>query len=132
MPAIRDILSTLLTDIETLAYRHEILDDCLNQPDFRAGLTELLPKIRVLGETVSDIRARRHELALVLSRLTELENYVECAAELDTLLQRHLPTLKARAWHKLAEQTTQTVQDPLFPANGSGIAGIARAYSRDR
>ena len=114
LPAIRDILSTLLTDIETLAYRHEILDDCLNQPDFRAGLTELLPKIRVLGETVSDIRARRHELALVLSRLTELENYVECAAELDTLLQRHLPTLKARAWHKLAEQTTQTVQDPLF------------------
>ena len=35
--AIRDILCTLLTDIETLAYRHEVLDDCLNQPDFTAG-----------------------------------------------------------------------------------------------
>ncbi len=112
--AIRDILCTLLTDIETLAYRHEVLDDCLNQPDFTAGLTELLPKIRGLGETVRDIRARRHELALVLSRLTELENYVECVTELDVLLQGARPALKACAWHKLAEQVTRTVQDPLF------------------
>lgn len=112
--AIRDILCTLLTDIETLAYRHEVLDDCLGQPDFTAGLAVLLPKIRGLGETVSDIRARRHELALVLSRLTELENYVECATEFDALLQRARPSLRAPAWHKLAAQTAQTVQDPLF------------------
>ncbi|MDE2858440.1 MAG: hypothetical protein OXN94_11390 [Chloroflexota bacterium] len=112
--AIRDILSTLLTDIETLAYRHEALDDCLDQPDFTLGLTELLPKIRDLGETVSDIRARRHELALVLSRLTELENYVECVTELDALLQVARPALKACAWHKLEEQMARTAQDPLF------------------
>lgn len=112
--AIRDIICTLLTDIETLAYRHDVLDDCLHQPDFTAGLAELLPKIRGLGETVSDIRARRHELALVLSRLTELENYVECVTELDALLQRARPALRACAWHKLAEQMARTVQDPLF------------------
>ncbi len=113
-PAIRDILCTLLTDIETLAYRHEVLDDCLNQPDFTAGLVELLPKIRGLGETVRDIRVRRHELALVLSRLTELENYVECVTELDALLQGARPALRSCAWHKLAEQMARTAQDPLF------------------
>lgn len=111
---IRDILCTLLTDIETLAYRQEALDDCLHQPAFTAGLVELLPKIRALGETVGDIRARRHELALVLSRLTELENYLECLTELHALLQGARTTLKACAWHKLAAQTAETVQDPLF------------------
>ena len=112
--AIRDVLCALLTDIETLAYRHEVLDDCLEQPAFTAGLVKILPKIRGLGETVNDIRARRHELALVLSRLTELENYVECVTELDALLQRARPTLQACAWQKLAEQMAATVQDPLF------------------
>ncbi|MCY4020975.1 MAG: hypothetical protein OXG39_16300 [Chloroflexi bacterium] len=112
--AIRDILCTLLTDIETLAYRHEVIEDCLTQPDFTVGLAELLPKIRGLGETVRDIRARRHELALVLSRLTELENYVECVTELDALLQGARPALRACAWHKLAGQMARTVQDPLF------------------
>ena len=114
LPAIREILCTLLTDTDSLSYRHEALDDCLNLPEFTAGLLALLPKIRGLGETVSDIRARRHELALALSRLTELENYVECLSELDALLQRARPTLGARAWQNLAQQTAQTAQDPLF------------------
>ncbi len=121
LPTIHDILCTLLTDIETISYRHEALEDCLNQPDFTAGLTDLLPKIRGLSETVSDIRVRRHELALVLSRLTELENYVDCVSELDALLRRVGPALKSRAWHKLAEQVAQTAGDPLFQQMASEL-----------
>ncbi len=107
-------LSTLLTDIATLNFRHEVLDDCLDQPDFTLGMAELLPLIRGLGETVSDIRASRHQVALVLSRLSELENYVECLGALDALLQRFLPRLKARGWLRLADHVRQSVQQPEF------------------
>ena len=107
-------LSTLLTDIATLNFRYEVLDDCLDQPDFTLGMAELLPLIRGLGETVSDIRASRHQVALVLSRLSELENYVECIGALDALLQRFLPRLKARGWQRLADHVRQSVQQPEF------------------
>lgn len=112
--AIHNILCSPLSDIPTLRYRQAALEDCLNLPDFTAGLQALLPKIRVLGETVSDIRARRHELALALSRLTELENYVECLSELQALLQGALPQFQAQAWRKLARRIAQSAQDPLF------------------
>ena len=107
-------LSTLLVDSATISYRHEVIADCLRNPQFTSGLAELLPLIRALQNTVRDIRARRREVTLVLSRLTELEDYVECVNALHGLLQRFLPELEARAWHKLATQLQQTVEQEEF------------------
>ena len=111
---VRDILSTPLTDLATLRYRHEVLDDCLRHPEFSAGLGELLPLLRGLKETVRDIRARRNELSLALSRLSELENYVECVAALDKLLDKYAPQLQSRAWRELARRMRATADEAIF------------------
>lgn len=111
---IRRLLSTLLTDEATLRYRQEVFEDCLRLPVFTEGLRATLPMIRGLHETVRDIRARRNQASLVLSRLTELENYVECVCALDALIQRFQGQLKARAWIELALVLQRTVNAPEF------------------
>ena len=111
---IHNLLSTLLTDAETLRYRHDVLEDCLLNPSFCEGLRELLPQIRGLHNTVRDIRARRNQVSLVLSRLTELENYIECVTALDALLVRHQDQLKSRAWRTLAKELQRSVNEPAF------------------
>lgn len=112
--AVRDTLSTPLTDLPTLRYRHEVLDDCVRHPKFSAGLGELLPLMRGLKESVRDIRARRNELSLVLSRLSELENYVECVTALDNLLDQFAHQLQSRAWRQLAKRMRATADEVTF------------------
>lgn len=107
-------LSTLLTDAATLRYRQSTLDDCLRAPAFTAGLDALLPQIHGLANTVRDIRARRNQVVLVLSRLTELENYLECLTALDELLARQRDQLKAAAWLKLAAEIRRNVDEPIL------------------
>lgn len=111
---IQDLLATLLTNAETLRYRQAALEDCLRNPDFTDGLRELLPLIRNLHNTVRDIRARRNQVSLVLSRLTELENYIECVSALGALLARHRDPLEAAAWLALADELERIVAEPDF------------------
>ncbi len=111
---IHNLLSTLLTDEATLRYRQDALEDCLAQPAFTAGLRELLPQIRGLHNTVRDIRARRNQVSLVLSRLTELENYIECLSALDALLRERVASLDAKAWRALAAEARRIVNEPAF------------------
>ena len=99
---IHSLLATLLTDEATLRYRQDVFEDCLENPEFTEGLRLLLPQIRGLHNTVRDIRARRNQVSLVLSRLTELENYIECVSALDTLMRQHANALKAAGWKSLA------------------------------
>ena len=107
-------LLTLLTDTQTITYRHEILDDCLAHNDFTAGLSVLLPMMRGLHEYVSDIRARRNEISVILTRLTELEKYVDCVQALYQLLQQFRDQLQADAWNRLYQKVEETILDPLF------------------
>ena len=93
---IYNLLSTLLTDAETLRYRQDALEDCLANPTLSEGLRALLPQLRNLHNTVRDIRARRNQVSLVLSRLTELEDYIECITALEALLRKHRAALNAR------------------------------------
>jgi len=111
---IHNLLLTLLTDAEALRYRQDVLEDCLLNPDFAKGLSELLPLIRGLHNTVRDIRARRNQVSLVLSRLTELENYLECVTAFEALLAGHRAKLKAAAWLALADEFGRIVAAPAF------------------
>ncbi|MDE2854620.1 MAG: hypothetical protein OXN88_10655 [Chloroflexota bacterium] len=111
---IHNLLLTLLTDAEALRYRQDVLEDCLLNPDFAEGLSELLPLIRGLHNTVRDIRARRNQVSLVLSRLTELENYLECVTAFEALLAGHRAKLKAAAWLALADEFGRIVAAPAF------------------
>jgi len=111
---IRKTLMTLLTDVDTLTYRHTVLEDCLSNDDFTADLQRLLPMIRGLHEFVSDIRARKNEISVVLSRLTELENYVECVQALHKLLKKHQAHLNADGWARLYQQVDTLIHTALF------------------
>lgn len=121
---IHNLLSTLLTDADTLRYRQDALEDCLGHPAFCAGLRALLPEIRVLHNTVRDIRARRNQVSLVLSRLTELENYIECVSALEALLAQHAEALKARAWLELAAELRRIVNEPAFVQMTAELPGL--------
>jgi len=111
---IHKTLLTLLTDADTLTYRHQVLEDCLSNDGFTDDLRQLLPLIRGLHEYVSDIRARKNEVSIVLSRLTELENYVECVQALHALLTRHRPHLQASGWQALYQQVDDLIHTSLF------------------
>ncbi len=111
---IHNLLASLLTDEEALRYRQDAFEDCLAHPEFTLGLRELLPQIRGLSHTVRDIRARRNQVSLVLSRLTELENYVECVIALDGVLRRHAGDLSATAWRGLARELRRIVSEAAF------------------
>lgn len=111
---IQKTLMTLLTDVDTLSYRHTVLEDCLIHSDFASELKRLLPMIRGLHEYVSDIRARKNEISIVLSRLTELENYVECVQTLHALLKMNAPNLKSTGWASLYQQVDERINAPLF------------------
>lgn len=113
-PFIYKTLLTLITDSATLQYRHEILDDCLAHTEFITGLNSILPLIRELHQFTSDIRTRRNEISIVLSRLTELENYVECVHALYTVLDQVKPQLKAEGWHKLYQKVNEIITNPQF------------------
>lgn len=113
-PFIQRILMTLVTDNATLSYRHQVLEDCLTIPDFTEGLIALLPMIRSLHEYVNDIRTRRNEISIILSRLTELENYVSCVQMLHQLLERFQSQLRAEAWHQLYQQVQAIISHPQF------------------
>ncbi|MCY3866677.1 MAG: hypothetical protein OXG68_14665 [Chloroflexi bacterium] len=111
---IHNLLATLLTDEATLRYRQDVFEDCLENPEFTASLRGLLPQIRDLHNTVRDIRARRNQVSLVLSRLTELENYIECVSALDALMRLHAMELKAAGWKSLAAALQRIVNEPAF------------------
>ena len=111
---IHNLLSTLLTDEHTLRYRQDVLEDCLANPTLSEGLRALLPQLRNLHNAVRDIRARRNQVSLVLSRLTELEDYIECVTALEALLREHLAALKAQAWLNLARELGRIVNEPAF------------------
>jgi len=111
---IHNLLSILLTDEETLRYRQDVFEDCLENPAFTESLRELLPQIRGLHNTVRDIRARRNQVSLVLSRLTELENYIECVSALEALMRKHAEALNAAAWKALAGELQRIVNEPAF------------------
>ena len=111
---IHNLLASLLTDEATLRYRQDVFADCLENPEFTASLRGLLPQIRGLHNTVRDIRARRNQVSLVLSRLTELENYIECVSALDALMRQHAIELKADGWKSLAAALQRIVNEPAF------------------
>ncbi len=111
---IHNLLATLLTDEATLRYRQDVFEDCLENPEFTASLRLLLPQIRDLHNTVRDIRARRNQVSLVLSRLTELENYIECVNAFDALMRQHAYGLKAAGWKSLAAELRRIVNEPAF------------------
>ncbi len=124
------LLSGLLTDSETLHYRQAAVEDCLRLPEFTAGLSAALPLIRGLRHTVRDIRARRNQVTLVLSRMTELENYIECVSALDALLQRFHGQLEARAWLELADELRRTAGKPEFQEMAAELPAL-RANIRE-
>jgi len=113
-PFIYKTLLTLITDSATLQYRHAVLEDCINLPEFTTGLTAVLPLIQDLHQFTGDIRARRNEISITLSRLTELEKYVDCVQALYTLIDKFKPQLKADGWLRLHEKLTEIITNPQF------------------
>lgn len=113
-PFIYNILLTLITDRATLEYRHAVLEDCLAHPEFTKGLVSILPLIRDLHQFTSDIRTRRNEISIILSRLTELEKYVDCIQVLYTLLRDFKSQLKADAWQTLYQKVHEVITNPQF------------------
>lgn len=131
---LKTILLTLCPNPHVIKYRQDVLEDCSANPRLRAGLEELLPRlteIEWLGATYS-----RGESALfqTIQRMRELDLYVQCVQQLNSLLTQVGPDLRSEAFGYLRARFTELETDPVFqslaqklPELRKGIANMQSA-----
>lgn len=121
-PAVRDILLALSPETSVIAYRQEILQDFLEQPELAAGFAEVLPFLSRLRDS-AEARASGYEETLhqTLGRLTELNTYLKVVGKMRQALQTGPAGVKSPGLRALvawlaeieAEETFQTLSRSL-------------------
>jgi DNA mismatch repair protein MutS len=87
---VRQVLTELVTDAATIAYRQAVLGDLLDNPALRERLEDLLPSLEALGDAAFGERYRPGidvGLERVARRLADLELLVETVARLADALR---------------------------------------------
>ena len=111
---IREVCLTLCTDLATIAYRQDILDDLWRNPDFTAHLEALLPDLNALDTAHIAVDRRRSSLQEITWRLGELEHLVSCVTGLSTVFAQMGDKVRAAGWCALRDRIAQTAQDAVY------------------
>jgi len=109
---VRSTLLALVADSEVIAYRQAALAELREHTSLRQSLAALLPRLDDLGQPRSAAWAQESPLLLVPPRVSDLEAYVGCVEELDTVLADARP--RSVAWRALAEWTAATSRSEEF------------------
>ena len=128
---IKTILAMLCDQPQVIAYRHAVLDDLLNHPALAAGLAAGLPLLVQLGYASDRARAGETQLHQAVSRLGELELYVEAVKQFRRLLEDAGEALGSAALRNLRNLLIEREADPAFqslaaelPALGAEIRAV--------
>jgi hypothetical protein len=121
---IQNILATLCVDADVIRYRHEVLDDFLGCPELASGLAALLPALLELGYIGDAQRVHQTQLQLTLSRLGELEMYVDIVKQLRALLDGVGARLHSRALQQLRALLDTRADDPAFHALAAELPAL--------
>jgi DNA mismatch repair protein MutS len=111
--AIKTILLELSSDADTLTYRQEVLEDLLNSHAAADGLKELLPDLARLRD-YAETRDERTPMQETLSRLSELNAYVNCIQTLQKVLGGAQATFRSRGLVRLLQWVNEVMADEVF------------------
>jgi len=126
--AIRQIIQNLPTDLETIAYRQEILEDILNDEQLFKELLELLPKIIELRSPSGYHWPGDSPLISVINRISELDRYIECLDQLYNALA-HAPYVKSKGLTSLREDVARAHNDPTIEHLRKELPSLHEALS---
>jgi DNA mismatch repair ATPase MutS len=121
--AIKLILLELCTDINTITYRQEILDDFLKKPALSGGLREQLPVLAKL-KRYAETGAQKIPLQETLSRLTELNTYITCVRNLQHILAQEGSSAHSQGLARLSLLLEEVAQDPTFLSLEKGLPDL--------
>jgi DNA mismatch repair protein MutS len=99
---LRDLLLSPVTGEETIRFRQDVLEDCLNHPQMITRLEELLPRLAHLGYLAD--YPFQSDLERVTARLGELEIYVECVRQLSDALDEGSVSLHSAGLLRLRDR----------------------------
>lgn len=119
-PAIQAILLELCSDLDTITYRQEILQDFLDFPDLASALQELLPSLTKLHD-YAEARSKQGPLPETLGRLTELNSYVTCVRKFQGLLNEAGAGTRSRGLAGLRRELACLAEDEIFLALEKGL-----------
>jgi hypothetical protein len=129
---VRTILATLCDDPAVVRYRHEVLDDFLSCPGLCAGLEAALPMLVQLADAAHPYRPHLTDLHQVISRLGELELYVDCVRQLRDLLTGMGDQLQSAGLKGLRDEVVAREADPAFRALAAELPTLGAAIRNIR
>ncbi|HEY3342920.1 MAG TPA: hypothetical protein VGK81_12915, partial [Anaerolineae bacterium] len=124
-PSMRFILAELCDAPEVVRYRHAVLDDFLSCPGLAAGLEAALPMIVQLASAADPQRPHQTYLHQVVSRLGELELYVECVRQLRALFAGAGEQLHSAGLCNLRDMLIAREADPAFQSLAAELPALS-------
>jgi hypothetical protein len=118
--SIEAILLELCSDIDTLTYRQEILQDFLENPALAGALQALLPTLAKLHD-YAETRTDKAPLPETLGRLTELNTYITCIRKFQALLGETSSGARSRGLAQLRLQLASLAEDETFLSLEKGL-----------
>ncbi|GAB4428435.1 MAG: hypothetical protein OHK0015_11340 [Chloroflexi bacterium OHK40] len=128
--ATRAVLTALCADIETIAYRQDVLDDLLRLPELAGRLEALLPGLAVAALAGTSRWAGEAGIFQIAGRLGELEVYVATLQALRAALAEAAPGLRAAGWLALAATVTNLTASPEFRALAAELPALRERLER--
>ncbi len=119
---VRSTLMALVADRAVIAYRQSAVAELRDNGALREALAGILPRLDDLGQPRSAAWAQESPLLLVPPRVSDLEAYVGCVADLDTLLAD--ARLRSDAWRTLADWTAATRRSDEFRALAAELPAL--------
>jgi DNA mismatch repair protein MutS len=118
--AVKSILLELCSDIETITYRQEVLEDFLKCQAVFSGMKEIMPLLTKLHDH-AEARSRGGPLQETLGRLTELNTYILCVRKLQGLLEVAGSEARSRGLAMLNLRLANLAEDATFQSLEKGL-----------
>lgn len=112
--AIRQLLTHLTTSEVIIRYRQDILGELLEHPNLVAGLRDVLDIIALLSDYSRASQWRESQLRLIAWRVSELESYIQCIMQLNSLMTQTSTDFKSEGLSALHQVVKMIINDPLF------------------
>ena len=109
-PFVRDILLELCTDVKVIEHRQAVLQDILDSRELARRLEALLPKIDALHRHHLP-REKGELLHEIAWRLGELEVFMQCVRELESLLDDASPALRSEGFLLMKQRISRLMSD---------------------
>jgi hypothetical protein len=110
---IRQVLTTLITDADTIQWRQSVMADFTNNPTLVERSLDLLPRLSTLQQSNTLLGRRQRNLLLeTADHLTNLEAYVGITRDLHTTLEA--ANLQSSALIKLRHDLAAFIAEPNF------------------